>query len=368
MFIPTSKKEIEKLGWKQLDIILVTGDSYIDSPLVGVSVIGHCLMHAGFRVGIIGQPDMDSVTDIGRLGEPALFWGVTGGCIDSMVANRTASGKPRRNDDYTPGGINDKRPDRAVITYTNLIKSHFKNTAPIVLGGLEASLRRVAHYDYWSDKIRKSILLDSNADFLLYSMAEKSVVELAHSLKNGDDCRNIRGLCYISKTVPEKGIEIPSFETVQTDMAEFAKMFNIFYKNNDPITAQILFQKQDARYLVQNPPQPHLTQKELDEVHSFEYMRDAHPLHLMNGPVKALETIRFSVLTHQGCYGECSFCSIAVHQGRVVRCRSKASIINEVIAIAAHPLFKGNIMDLGGPTANMYGFECEKKLKRCLRK
>jgi uncharacterized radical SAM protein YgiQ len=307
---------------------------------------------------------MDSVNDIGRLGEPAIFWGVTGGCIDSMVANRTASGKPRRTDDYTPGGVNNKRPDRAVIAYANLIRSHFKQTAPIVLGGLEASLRRVAHYDYWSNKIRKSILLDSKADYLLYSMAEKSVVELAKSLKNGYDCRNMRGLCYISKTVPDKGIELPSFESIQSDNISFTKMFNIFYRNNDPVTAQIIFQKQDTRFLVQNPPQPYLTQNELDNVHSFEYMRDAHPLHLIDGPVKALETIRFSVLTHQGCYGECSFCSIAVHQGRVVRCRSKASIINEVKAITAHPHFKGNIMDVGGPTANMYGFECEKKLKK----
>jgi uncharacterized radical SAM protein YgiQ len=364
MFIPTTKIEVQTRGWKQLDIILVTGDSYIDSPLVGVAVIGHCLLDAGFRVGIIGQPDINSATDIGRLGEPALFWGVTGGCIDSLVANRTASGKPRRTDDYTPGGVNTKRPDRAVISYSNLIRSHFKSSAPIVLGGLEASLRRVAHYDYWSNSIRKSILFDSKADFLLYSMAEKSVVELAKSLKNGQDCTTIRGLCYISKTVPEKGIELPGFKTVQSDSAAFASMFKTFYRHTDPLTAQVIFQQQDTRYLVQNPPQPYLTQKQLDAVHAFNYMREAHPFHLKDGPVKALETIRFSVLTHQGCYGECSFCSIAVHQGRLVRSRSQASILNEVKAIAAHPLFKGNIMDLGGPTANMYGFECAKKLTR----
>lgn len=364
MFIPTTKKEVEQLGWKQLDIILVTGDCYIDSPLVGVSVIGHTLMHAGFRVGIIGQPDVNSEKDICRLGEPALFWGVTGGCIDSMVANRTASGKPRRTDDYTPGGVNNKRPDRAVIAYANLIRSHFKQSAPIVLGGLEASLRRIAHYDYWSNKIRKSILLDSKADYLLYSMAENSVVELAQHLKQGYDCRNIRGLCYISKTAPDQGIELPGFELVQSDKSAFAEMFRIFYRNNDPLTAKILFQKQDTRYLVQNPPQPYLTQKELDKVHSFDYMREAHPFYTKNGPVKALETIRFSILTHRGCYGECSFCSIAVHQGRAVRCRSKVSILNEVKKITVHPLFKGSVMDVGGPTANMYGFECTKKLNK----
>lgn len=364
MFVPSTMKEIDQLGWKQLDIILVTGDCYIDSPLVGVSVIGHCLMNAGFRVGIIGQPDMDSEKDICRLGEPALFWGVTGGCIDSMVANRTASGKPRRTDDYTPGGINNKRPDRAVIAYANLIRSHVKHSAPIVLGGLEASLRRIAHYDFWSGKVRKSILFDSKADYLLYSMAENSVVELARSLQKGQDCRTIRGLCYISKTVPEKGIELPGFETVQSDKTAFSQMFKTFYKNNDPLIAQILFQKQDTRYLVQNPPPYYLTEKELDEVHSFDYMREAHPLYLKNGYVKALDTIRFSVLTHRGCYGECSFCSIAVHQGRTVSCRSKTSVLNEIKAITKHPLFKGSIMDVGGPTANMYGIECTKKLSK----
>ncbi|MDG5814575.1 YgiQ family radical SAM protein [Chitinispirillales bacterium ANBcel5] len=364
MFLPTTAKEVKNLGWKQLDIILVTGDCYIDSPLVGVSVIGHCLMDAGFRVGIIGQPDIRTSNDITRLGEPALFWGVSGGCIDSMVANRTASGKPRRTDDYTPGGINNKRPDRAVIAYCNLIKAHFKNSAPIVLGGLEASLRRVAHYDYWSKKIRKSILFDSKADYLLYSMAEKSVVELAWHLKKGQDPRAIRGLCFIAESAPGEGIELPEFETVRSDRCAFTEMFNLFYRNNDPVTARTLYQKQDTRFLIQNPPQPYLTEKELDTVYSFDYMRDAHPYHLKNGPVKALDTIRFSVLTHQGCYGECSFCSIAVHQGRGVRCRSKASIVNEVKRVAAHPLFKGNIMDVGGPTANMYGFECSKKLKK----
>lgn len=364
MFIPTTKNEIEKLGWKQLDILLVTGDSYIDSPLVGVSVIGHTLINAGFRVGIIGQPDIRSEIDISRLGEPRLFWGVTGGCIDSMVANRTASGKPRRSDDYTPGGVNNKRPDRAVIAYSNLIRCHFKKSAPIVLGGLEASLRRVAHYDYWSDKVRKSILFDSKADYLLYSMAEKSVVELAHCLRDGGDCSKIRGLCYVSKSAPDRGVELPGYETVRCDKKRFAEMFALFYRNNDPVTAQTIFQKQDTRYLIQNPPQACLTQKELDEVHSFDYMRDAHPLHLKDGRVKALETIRFSVLTHRGCYGECSFCSIAVHQGRTVISRSRESVINEVKAIAVHPVFKGNIMDVGGPTANMYGFECAKKLEK----
>lgn len=364
MFIPTTKKEMEKLGWKQLDIILVTGDCYIDSPLVGVSVVGHCLMEAGFKVGVIGQPDRKSSKDITRLGEPAIFWGVTGGCIDSMVANRTASGKPRRSDDYTPGGENNSRPDRAVIAYSNLIRAHFKNSAPIVLGGLEASLRRVAHYDYWSNSIRRSVLFDSKADYLLYSMAEKSVVELAHKLRNGQDCRNIRGLCYISKTAPDSGIELPGFETVKSDSAAFTEMFRLFYRNNDPVTAKTIYQKQDTRFLVQNPPQPYLTQDELDLVHSYDFMRDAHPYYLKNGPVKALETIRFSILTHRGCYGECSFCAIAVHQGRVVRSRSKTSILKEVKAITAHPLFKGNIMDVGGPTANMYGFECEKKVTR----
>jgi len=356
-----------------LDVILVTGDSYIDSPFVGVAVIGRVLEDAGYRVGIIAQPDVTSGDDISRLGEPALFWGVTAGCIDSMVANRTASGKRRKRDDYTPGGQNDRRPDRATLVYSNLVRQHFKRTRPIVLGGIEASLRRVAHYDYWSNKIRKSVLFDAKADYLLYGMAERSVVELAACLKAGEDPCAVRGLCFIAGDRPAEGIELPPFDEVAADKDAFTRMFRTFYRHNDPVSGQCLFQKQDTRYLVMNPPAAYLSEAELDAVYGLHFEREQHPFCRADGEAKALETIRFSIATHRGCYGECSFCAIAVHEGRTVRCRSEGSILAEARQMAADPKFRGTIHDVGGPTANMYGFECARKAaqgacsdKRCL--
>ncbi len=373
MFLPSTRKECRALGWKRLDIILVTGDAYIDSPFIGVAVIGRVLLDAGFRVGIIAQPAIDTGADITRLGEPLLFWGVSGGCIDSMVANRTASGRRRRRDDYTPGGRNDRRPDRAVLVYANLIRTHFKKTRPIVLGGIEASLRRISHYDYWSDRIRRSVLVDAKADYLLYGMAERSVVELARCLQKGDDPRFIRGLCHLAREVPPEALLLPGHDEVVADHQAFTRMFSGFYHNQDPLTGRILAQRQDSRYLVQNPPQPPLSPAELDRVHELAYERDLHPHDRAMGQVRALETIRFAITTHRGCYGECNFCAIAVHQGRVVHCRSRESILREAHAIAAHPRFRGVITDVGGPTANMYGFECRRKTargscrkKRCL--
>lgn len=363
MFLPTTQEEMRELGWDHPDVILVTGDSYIDSPFIGVAVIGKVLLNAGYRVGIIAQPDVVPANDIRRLGEPRLFWGVTGGCIDSMVANRTASGRRRKSDDYTPGGINNRRPDRAAIIYSNLIRQHFKATKPIVLGGIEASLRRVAHYDFWSNKIRRSILFDAKADYLLYGMAERSVVELAGRLRDGGNPCDIRGLCYASSDIPDGYLELLAYQEVAQDKDAFTEMFHAFYQNNDPITAQGLAQKQDTRYLVQNPPALYLTGQELDAVHGLEYERDLHPFYRKQGEAKALDTIRFSIATHRGCYGECNFCAIAVHQGRTVRWRSQPSILAEARQMVAHPQFKGTIYDVGGPTANMYGFECAKKQK-----
>lgn len=373
MFLPTTKEEIKTLGWDSVDIILITGDSYIDSPFVGVAVIGKVLLNAGYRVAIIAQPDVTSGNDIARLGEPELFWGVTGGCIDSMVANRTASGRKRKRDDYTPGGVNYLRPDRAVIAYSNLIRKHFKQTRSIVLGGIEASLRRIAHYDFWTDRIRKSILFDAKADYLLYGMADRSVVEFAACIKEERDPREVRGLCFISKELPDNCIELPSFAESADDKNAFTRMFHTFYRNNDPVTASRLAQKQDTRYLIQNPPARFLSSKELDAVYELDYELDLHPFYRKKGEVKALQTIRFAITTHRGCYGECSFCAITVHQGRTVRCRSKRSILSEARRMALHPQFKGIIQDAGGPTANMYGFECATKKikgscpkKRCL--
>ena len=239
---------------------------------------------------------------------------------------------PERNekqDDYTPGGLNNRRPDRALIQYTNLVKRFFKDTVPIVLGGIEASLRRICHYDFWSDSIRRSILFDAKADFLVYGMGEKAAVELARALRDGNPVHTIRGLCYIAKEKKADFTEIPSFEEVRSDPDKFIEMFHTFYRNNDPLTAKGLLQKQDSRYLVQNPPQPYLTTEELDAVHDLEYARDLHPFYRQFGNVKALDTIQFSIPTHRGCYGECNFCAISVHQGRTVRWRSEKSILEE---------------------------------------
>ncbi|RJX23622.1 MAG: YgiQ family radical SAM protein [Desulfobulbus sp.] len=364
MFLPTTPEEVSQLGWDRLDVILVTGDTYIDSPFIGAAVIGKVLLAAGFRVGIIAQPATESGEDIARLGEPLLFWGVTGGSVDSMVANRTAGGRKRRTDDYTPGGHNTRRPDRAVLVYSNLIRSHFKETRPIVLGGIEASLRRVVHYDYWANRLRRSILFDAKADYLLYGMAEHSVVELARTLRAGEDPRSIPGLCYAGRDLPPDCLELPSFNECERDRTVFIQMFHAFYRNNDPLRARPLAQRQDSRYLIQNPPSPLPTTAELDRVHGLEYEREAHPYYARQGEVRALETIRFALVTHRGCYGECNFCAIAVHQGRTVTWRSRASILAEAEQLAAHPRFKGIIQDVGGPTANMYGFECAKKLRR----
>lgn len=373
MYLPTTREEMGQLGWDRLDVILVTGDTYIDSPFIGAAVIGKVLVDAGYRVGIIAQPATDSAADILRLGEPELFWGVTGGSVDSMVANRTAAGKKRRRDDYTPGGVNDRRPDRAVLVYANLIRAGFKKTVPIVLGGIEASLRRIAHYDFWTDRVRRSILFDAKADYLIYGMGERTVLELAGHLKGGSNPKGIRGLCYASAEKPTDCLELPPFERCAADKDAFAEMFQAFYRNNDPITARNLVQQQDSRWLVQNSPAPPLKTVELDRVHNLGYERDVHPVYRQQGEVRAVETIRFAIASHRGCYGECNFCAIAVHQGRTVRWRSRASILAEAKEIAAHPLFKGTIHDVGGPTANMYGFECDKKLtegacarKRCL--
>jgi len=371
MFLPTTQKEMKKLNWSQLDVILVTGDAYIDSPFIGIAIIGKVLVDKGFRVGIIAQPDMDTKTDIARLGEPALFWGISGGCVDSMVTNYTALKKRRKKDDYTPGGFNNRRPDRAVIAYSNLVRQYFKNTCPIVLGGIEASLRRIAHYDFWSNKIRRSVLFDAKADYLLFGMAHNSIIKFAAALKDNQNPDSLNGVAFISKE--KKGIELPSFETVQKNTDDYIKSFHTFYENNDPITAQRLCQQHNNRYLVLNPPEPYSTTEKLDHIHSLGFERDLHPFYKKSGTVKALDTIQFSIPIHYGCYGECNFCAISIHQGRTVRFRSEDSIINEAKLISRLKNFKGYITDLGGPTANMYGFECKKKLtkgacrdKRCL--
>ena len=366
MFLPTTKEEVEKLGWNSLDIILVTGDTYIDSPYIGVAQIGKWLVANGFKVGILAQPDVESPDDITRLGEPDLFWGVTGGSVDSMVANYTSLNKRRKSDDFTPGGLNNKRPDRATLVYTNLIRRFFKNTVPVVLGGIEASLRRITHYDFKKNELRRSVLLDAKADYLVYGMGEGAILELANAFQNKTDLKSIRGISYLAPDlngVPENYLELASHEDCVLNKSDFESMYNTFYENTDPKTARGLVQKIGDRYLVQNPPQIDPSQVELDSYYNLEYEREVHPYYAKAGVVRALDTIRFSVTTHRGCYGECNFCAITVHQGRTVLSRSKGSVLNEVKQITHHKKFKGIISDVGGPTANMYGFECTKKLK-----
>lgn len=364
MFLPTTSEEVKKLGWDSLDIILVSGDTYIDSSYNGSALIGKWLLKNGFKVGIIAQPDINSPEDITRLGEPKLFWAVSAGCVDSMVANYTATKKKRHKDDFTPGGENTKRPDRASIVYTGLIKRFFKNSrTPIVLGGIEASLRRIVHYDYWSNQLRRSLIFDAKADILSYGMGEKSMLQLAQAVKNGTDWKNIRGLAYISKEPNEEYITVPSFEECREDKYKFIEMFNTFYKNCDSLTAKGLNQQHGDRWLIQNPPSENFSSELLDEIYGMDFERDVHPYYKKDGVVRALDTIKYSLTTHRGCYGECNFCAIAIHQGRTVTSRSEESIIKEITGITKDKKFKGNISDVGGPTANMYQMECAKKLK-----
>jgi len=359
----TTPQEMKRRGIEQLDVILISGDAYIDSPFIGVAVVGRMLEKWGYSVGIIGQPSVDDDRDIGRLGEPKLYWGVSGGSIDSMVANYTATKKFRNSDDYTPGGKNTKRPDRAVLIYSNLIRRFFKETAPIVLGGIEASLRRVTHYDYWSNKLRKPILFDSKADILIYGMAELAIKELTLALKEKRSYKKVRGICYISKEPVVKYHQLPSHAQCLEDKEKYIDLFDLFYDNNDPIAATGLCQQVDSRYSIQNPPCDYLNEDEMDGMSSMPYTRELHPFHKPEGKVKCLETIKFSIMTHHGCWGECNFCAIGVHQGRTIRTRSEESILKEANDFNTYTDYKGIISDVGGPTANMYGYECNKKLK-----
>lgn len=355
MFLPMTRKEMLKLGWGELDVILVTGDAYIDSYFDGTAVIGKYLVKHGFKVGVISQPDIENDRDILSLGEPKLFWGVSAGIMDSMVANYTASGLKRKKDDLTPGGINNRRPDRAVLKYTNLIKRFSKEKKPVVIGGVEASLRRFAHYDFKTDKIRGSILADSKADILVFGMAEKTVLEVAQRLKGEVETNDIPGTCCLANKLPENGDELPPFEKCKDDKDAFIDMTQIFMKAMREKTP--VFQKQGQRYIVQNPPSEHFSTEELDTVHEMDFERAVHPECLKKGEVRAIETIRNSVVTHRGCFGSCSFCSIAAHQGSDVISRSEGSILREVKKLASKKGFNGVISDLGGPTANMYGMD-----------
>ncbi len=373
MFLPTTKEEMRKLGWDRADVILVTGDAYVDTPYSGTAVIGHVLLKHGFRVAILSQPDVNDPSAFKSLGEPRLYWGVSAGCVDSMVANYTATGKRRHQDDFTPGGENNRRPDRATIAYANAIRAAFKPAKPIVLGGIEASLRRISHYDFWSDKVRRPVICDAKADILSYGMGERSMVQLAEAFRDGTDWHHIRGICYLTSKLQESLgempqsdiVELPAFAEVaeKTDAGRraFLKAHTLFAANQDAVTAKTLVQPVDLRWLVHNPPAPPLEPDELDAVHDIPFLLDAPPSIRAQGAIRALDTIRFSVTTHRGCYGNCRFCAIAVHQGRRVVSRSRKSIVDEVARFTKHPKFRGTVADVGGPTANMYGFDCPRK-------
>lgn len=368
MFLPTTRDEMRKLGWNHVDVILVTGDAYVDTPYSGTAVIGQVLLKHGFRVAVLSQPDVNDPNAFRALGEPRLYWGISAGCVDSMVANYTATGRRRHQDDFTPGGENNRRPDRAVIAYANAVRAAFKPARPIVIGGIEASLRRIAHYDFWSDKVRRPVICDAKADILSYGMGERSMVQLAEAIRDGADWHGIRGICYLtSKDPPADAVALPSFADVsaKTDDGRraFLKAHRLFAANQEPVTAKTLVQQVDLRWLVHNPPTLPLETDELDAVHDIPYMLDAPPSIRAQGPIRALDTVRFSVTTHRGCYGNCRFCAITVHQGRRVVSRSQKSIVDEVARFTQHPKFRGVVADVGGPTANMYGFDCPRKAK-----
>lgn len=364
-FLPMTKKDLEERGWDQLDIILVTGDAYVDHPSFGVAIIGRLLENNGYKVGIISQPNWRNLNEFTELGRPRLFFGVTSGNIDSMVNHYTASKKRRKNDAYSPGGKGDLRPDRAVIIYTQRLKEAFKDT-PIILGGIEASLRRFAHYDYWSDKVRRSILFDAKADLLVYGMGEKQILEITERLNRWEGIEkitNVPGTCYITKDttkISEKMV-VPSFEEIEADKLKYSQAFKVQFQQQDPFSGQTICQGHGDRFLIQNPPAKPLKVKEMDEVYALPFVREYHPTYKKFGGVPALGEVEFSITSHRGCYGGCSFCALTFHQGRIIQRRSHESIVKEAETLTKLPDFKGIIHDVGGPTANFRLPACQKQ-------
>ncbi|MDO8535748.1 MAG: YgiQ family radical SAM protein [Candidatus Omnitrophota bacterium] len=361
-FLPINKNDMAARGWDELDIILVTGDAYVDHPSFGAALIGRVLEDAGFKVGIIAQPDWQNLDDFKVMGRPKLFFGVTAGNLDSMVANYTANKKVRNIDDYSPGGRSHLRPDRAIIIYANKIQQAYKGV-PIVLGGMEASMRRLAHYDYWSDKVRRSLLLDAKGDMLVYGMGEKQMVEIALRLQNGEDIHsldNIKGTVVARKdiSVIKNPVLIPSFEDVSKDKHQFNRAFKGIYAEADPISGRAVAQKHADRFVIQYPPALPMTTEELDKLYTLSFMRDWHPSYKKSGGVPGFDMVRNSITSHRGCAGGCSFCSLYLHQGRHIQSRSVGSILEEIRAISEDKQFKGTITDIGGPTANMYMAKC----------
>lgn len=372
-FLPLTAKEMQNLGWEQPDFVLITGDAYVDHPSFGAAIIGRLLERYGYKVAILAQPDWKSPDDFRRFGKPRLGFLITSGNVDSMVNHFSVTLHRRKVDKYAPSGEAGKRPDRAVIVYSNRAREAYKDV-PIVLGGLEASLRRLAHYDYWEDGLRRSILLDSKADLLIYGMGERAIIEVAEALDSGiagKDISWIRGTCYAAKTLPV-GVELkqlPDFETLKESKDAYCNSFVTQYRNNDSLTAVTLAEgynlgQPSEIYVIQNPPQPPLEREELDDLYSLTFERAWHPSYNKDGGVPALEEVEFSITANRGCFGSCSFCALTYHQGRQVRSRSKESIVKEAKTLAAKQNFKGYIHDIGGPTANFRNPSCKKQLTR----
>ena len=365
-FLPITLEEMKEYGWEQPDFVYVIGDAYIDHPSFGPAIISRTLENFGYKVCIISQPDINNNKAFKLFGKPRLGFLVCGGNIDSMVDHYSVSKKRRKKDYYTPNGEMGKRPDRAVIRYASKIRELYPDSA-IAIGGIEASLRRLNHYDYWDNSVRRSILLDSKADILLYGMGEKTIVQLADALDSGLD---IKDICYIRNTVwktkdenmlPSDHIKLPSYDEVLADKMNYVKSFQIQYKNTDAFMGKALVERYRDCFVVQNPPEFPLSQEEMDATYSLPYMRACHPLIEAKGHVPAIDEVKFSVISNRGCYGGCHFCALTMHQGRIIQSRSKESIINEIKEISTDKDFKGYVHDIGGPTANFYHPACSKQ-------
>ncbi|MGO0881169.1 YgiQ family radical SAM protein [Clostridioides difficile] len=368
-FLPISKQDMIDRGWEELDFVLVTGDAYVDHHSFGTAIISRVLENAGYKVGIIAQPNWKTTDDFMKLGKPRLGFLVNAGNMDSMVNHYSVSKKHRDKDMYSPGGKMGHRPDRATIVYCNKIREAYSDVA-IVIGGIEASLRRFAHYDYWSDKVRKSMLIDSGADLLVYGMSEKQIVDVANALNDGYDpkyIRHIDGTCYIADTLEEiydNYILIPSYKEICEDKMKYVEAFKIQYDEQDPFRGNIIVQPHGSKYLVQNKPEKPLNREELDEVYGLPYQKTYHPVYEKSGGIPAIEEVKFSIVSSRGCFGSCSFCAITFHQGRAVQSRSEKSIIDEAVGITKLNDFKGYIHDVGGPTANFRRPACNKQITK----
>lgn len=364
-FLVTSRRDMEERGWDQLDFVYINGDAYVDHPSFAAAVIGRVLESRGYRVGIISQPDWHSAESFKALGRPRLAALITAGNLDSMLNEKTAAKKFRSRDNYSPGGETGRRPERATIVYANRMREAYKDV-PIIIGGIEASLRRFAHYDYWSNKVRHSILLDSKADILSYGMGERSVAEIADALAEGKttaEMYDIRGICYVTNRVPlsDKAVMCPSYEEVRDDKKAFAEAFKIQYEEQDPYYGRTIIQPSENRFVVQTPPALPLTTEEMDAIYELPFQRRWHPMYDEAGGVPALQEVQFSLTSQRGCFGHCHFCAITSHQGRIIQYRSHESLLREAKRMTELPDFKGYIHDVGGPTANFRHEACSKQ-------